>query len=201
MKRCPTCNRTFEEDWLAFCTQDGTTLVEEPTSKGYEPAPTIIAPAPPPPSGGWKPPSGDLSSGAAPSQPIPQPPPSPNQAVPSGGFGSGQFQPQQQMQPGWQPPPPPPYVQGPKQGLAVASMICGIFTITFGWCCSIGLLSGIAGIVLGAYQLVQIKNNPDQNTGKPFAIVGIVTSSLYFVIWVLLMVLYGAAIFMGGLNK
>jgi len=201
MKRCPTCNRTFEEDWLAFCTQDGTTLVEEPTSKGYEPAPTIMAPAPPPPAGGWMPPSGDLSSGPAPSQPISPPLPPSNQAVPSGGLGSGQFQPQQQMQPGWQPPPPPPYVQGPKQGLAVASMICGIFTITFGWCCSIGLLSGIAGIVLGAYQLVQIKNNPDQNTGKPFAIVGIATSSLYFVIWVLLMVLYGAAIFMGGLNK
>src|SRR6266536_576292 len=77
MKRCPTCNRTFEEDWLAFCTQDGTTLVDDSPSKGYEPAPTIMAPAPPPPSGGWQSPSGGLGSGQSPSQPIP-PPPSPS---------------------------------------------------------------------------------------------------------------------------
>ncbi len=80
-------------------------------------------------------------------------------------------------------------------------MCCGIFTITFGWCCSIGVISGIVAIVLGAYQLVQIKNNPDQNGGKPFAIAGIITSSVYFVVWILLMVLYGFAIFMGSLNN
>jgi len=200
MKRCPTCNRTFEEDWLAFCTQDGTTLVDDSPSRSDEPPPTIMSP-PPPPAGGWKPPSGDLGSGQFQSQPIAPPPPPSNLGAPSGGFGSGQFPPQQQMQGGWQPPPPPAYVQGPKQGLAVASMCCGIFTITFGWCCSIGLISGIVAIVLGAYQLVQIKNNPDKATGKPFAIAGIVTSSVYFVIWVLIIVLYGAAIFMGGLNK
>ena len=33
------------------------------------------------------------------------------------------------------------------------------------------------------------------------AIVGIVASGIYFVIWILLVVLYGAAIFMGGLNR
>ena len=198
MKRCPTCNRTFEEDWLAFCTQDGTTLIEEaPASRADEPPATIMSPAPPP-VGDWKPPSGGLGSGQFPSQPFPPAPSSPVQ--PSGGLGSGQFQPGQQMQPGWQPPPPPTYVQGPKQGLAIASMCCGIFTITFGWCCSIGLLTGIVGIVLGAYQLVQIKNVPDQNGGKPMAIIGIATSGVYYLIWILLMMLYGAAIFMGGLK-
>ena len=79
-------------------------------------------------------------------------------------------------------------------------MCCGIFTVTFGWCCSIGLLSGIVAITLGAYQLVQIKNNPDQNAGKPMAIIGIATSSLYYLIWILLMMFYGFAIFMGSLN-
>ncbi len=194
MKRCPTCNRTFEEDWLAFCTQDGTTLIDESPQKKDDLQATILAPAPPPPSGGWQPPSGDLGSGQIPSQPFAPPPP-------SGGFGSGQFQPQQQMQAGWQPPPPPPYVQGPKMGLAIASMCCGIFTISFGWCCSIGLVTGIAAIVLGSYQLVQVKNNPDQAGGKPFAIVGIATGGLYYLIWILLVVLYGAAAIMGGLNR
>jgi hypothetical protein len=199
MKRCPTCNRTFEEDWLAFCTQDGTTLVDDSPSRSDEPPPTIMSP-PPPPAGGWKPPSGDLGSGQFQSQPIPPPPPPSNLAAPSGGFGSGQFQPQQQqMQGGWQPPPPPAY--RPKQGLAVASMICGIFTVTIGWCCYLGVISGPVAIGLGIYQLIQIKNKPNEATGKPFAIVGIVTAAAYFVFLALIIVIYGAAIFMGGLNK
>jgi Domain of unknown function (DUF4190) len=197
MKRCPTCNRTFEEDWLAFCTQDGATLIDDSRAKTDEPPPTILAPPPPPP-GGWQQPSGGFGSGQFQSQPIP-PPPS-NVGASSGGFAPAPFQGQQQMQSGWQPPPPPPYAQGQKQGLALASMICGLFTITFGWCCSIGVISGIVAIVLGAYQLVQIKNKPEENGGKPLAIVGVITASLYFVIWVLLMVLYGFAIFMGNLK-
>jgi hypothetical protein len=27
MKRCPTCNQTFTDEWLTFCTQDGSSLV------------------------------------------------------------------------------------------------------------------------------------------------------------------------------
>jgi len=79
-------------------------------------------------------------------------------------------------------------------------MCCGIFTITFGWCCSVGLVSGIAALEMGIYQLVQIKNDPNQNGGKPFAITGIVTASAYFVLWVVIMIFYGFAIFMGSLN-
>ena len=68
--------------------------------------------------------------------------------------------------PAWQPPPPPPMMQasGQKQGLAVASLILGIFSITIGWCCSIGLLSAPTAIVLGTISLVQIKNDPAHNT-------------------------------------
>ena len=199
MKRCPTCNRTFEEDWLAFCTQDGTTLEDESPVKADDLMATMLAP-PPPPVGDWQQPSGGLGSGQFQSQPMPPPAPPSNIGTPSGGIGSGQFQPpQQQMQSGWQPPPAP-YAQGGKQGLAIASMCCGLFTIVFGWCCSIGVISGIVAIVLGIYQLVQIKNKPDENTGKPFAIIGIVTAGVYFVVWVLLMIFYGFAVFMGALN-
>src|SRR5205823_8281514 len=45
MKRCPSCNRTFEDDWLAFCTEDGTTLVESGPLK-QEPPPTVQISAP-----------------------------------------------------------------------------------------------------------------------------------------------------------
>ena len=30
MKRCPTCNQQFTDEWLTFCTQDGTSLVDVP---------------------------------------------------------------------------------------------------------------------------------------------------------------------------
>jgi len=186
MKRCPTCNRTFEEDWLAFCTQDGTTLIDESPARPDQPTPTIMAPPPPPPSGGF---------GSSQFQPHPVPPPVP----PSGGPGSGPFQPGQQIQSGWQPPPPP-MVQAPKQGIAIASMICGIFSMTIGWCCYLGTISAPVAVALGIYQLVQIKNRPDENSGKPFAIVGIVTGALYFVLIAIIILLYGAAVLMGGMK-
>jgi hypothetical protein len=198
MKRCPTCNRTFEEDWLAFCTQDGTTLVDDSPAKANEPPPTILAPPPPPP-GGWQQPSGGLGSGQFQSQPAPPPPA--NMSAPSGGIGSGQFQPPQQMQPGWQPPPPPAYAPGPKQGMAVASMICGIFSITIGWCCYLGVMSAPVAIGLGIYQLSQIKKDPDHNTGKPFALVGIITGALYFVGVAVIILIYGIALLSGGFAK
>jgi hypothetical protein len=201
MKRCPTCNRTFEEDWLAFCTQDGTTLVDDAPAQSSEPPPTILSSGPPtPPPGGWQSQSGGLGSGQFQSQPSPPPPPS-NFGAPSGGLAPNQFQPPQQMQGGWQPPPPPAYQQGPKQGMAIASMICGIFTVTIGWCCYLGVVSGPVAIGLGVYQLIQIKNKPEQNTGKPFAIVGIATASAYFLLLAVIIVIYGAAIFMGSLGK
>jgi hypothetical protein len=200
MKRCPTCNRTFEEDWLAFCTQDGTTLVDDSPARADEPPPTILAPPPPPP-GGWQQPSGGLGSGQFQSQPMPPPAPPSNLGTPSGGIGAGQFQGQQQMQSGWQPPPPPAYSQGPKQGLAVASMICGIFSITIGWCCYLGVLSSPVALGLGIYQLSQIKKDPEHNTGKPFALVGIITGALYFVGVAVIILIYGIALLSGGLAK
>src|SRR6266850_1977222 len=42
MKRCPTCNQTFDEEWLSFCTIDGTALVESGPLRS-EPPPTIRA--------------------------------------------------------------------------------------------------------------------------------------------------------------
>ena len=188
MKRCPTCNRTFEEDWLAFCTQDGTTLIEDSPARADEPPPTILSAPPPPPAGDWRQPSGGLDAGQFQSQPIPPPVPPSNLGGPSGGFGSGQFQPQQQMQSGWQPPPPPPYAQGPKQGLAIAALACGIFSVTIGWC-YVGIVSGPVAIGLGIAALVQAKNKPDEYGGKPLAIVGMVLGAVPFIVLLLFFVL------------
>jgi len=178
MKRCPTCNQTFEEGWLSFCTADGTTLIEDSASRS-EPPPTIMATAPPS---------------------LPNPNQQANWNTPSGGFGSGQFPAPQPSQPVWQPPPPPPYVAGKQQGLAVASMICGIFTVTIGWCCYLGVITGPVAIGMGIYSLVQIKNYPDKFGGKPLAITGIVTAAVYFLGLALFILIYGGLIFMQGIN-
>lgn len=45
MKRCPTCKRTFEDDSLAFCLEDGSPLVAE---SGPDSQATLVSPAPPP---------------------------------------------------------------------------------------------------------------------------------------------------------
>jgi hypothetical protein len=169
MKRCPKCNQTFSEGWLSFCTQDGTALIDDSVSKS-EPQPTIMSSGPPPP--------------------VSAPPANWNQ--PSGGFGSVQFPQPQPIQSGWQPPPPPAYVARPQQGLAVASLVLGIFTVTIGWC-YLGVVTGPIAIGLGIYSLIQIKNYPDKFGGKPLAITGIVTSAIYLVIVALIILLYGLA--------
>lgn len=100
MKRCPTCNQTFEEEWLSFCPQDGTTLTSDEVRS--EPPPTIVAPPPVDPgehhdrgfAGGYQP----QFAGA------------PMESV-------------------WQPPPPPLYAQPQNNGLAIASMITGIASL------------------------------------------------------------------------
>ena len=39
MRRCPKCNQEFADEWLTFCTQDGTSLIDVPVST-TEPPPT-----------------------------------------------------------------------------------------------------------------------------------------------------------------
>ena len=180
MKRCPTCNQTFSEGWLSFCTQDGTTLVEDSVSRS-EPPPTIMAPPP-----------------------VTNPNNPANWTAPLAGFGpfperQPVYQQPQPIQAGWQPPLAPAYA-APKQTVAVCSLVCGIFSITFGWCCSIGLFSSIAAIILGGISLTQIKNDPEHNTGKPLALVGIITAALYLVFWILIILLWGIGAMMGGLK-
>ena len=166
MKRCPTCNRTFDEDWLGFCTEDGTALVQSGPLRS-EPPPTIRA------SGVPTDPSGQPTFNLPGSynRPIgqPKPPPSP-------------------IATGWQPPPPPRYTATPQQGLAVASLILGIFTVTFGWC-YVGVVTGVIAIVLGIVSLVQIKNNPERHSGKPLAIAGIVMGAVYYLIVAIIIII------------
>lgn len=174
MKYCPQCNRQFTDAWITFCSEDGSLLreqmsrpkdpnwdpqIREPEVKTRSEQETQWLPRDPPlQGGGW----------IAPDERAPMAPP---MAPPLGAP--------------WRPPPPPLQPVGqPSQGLAVGSMITGILGLIFG---CFGPLPGIAAIILGCVALSQIKKSPLTTTGKPLAIVGIVTGSLT-------VALYGALI-------
>lgn len=162
MKRCPACNQTFEEGWLSFCTQDGTTLVEE-SSPLSEPPPAIAAEQPG--AGGWNSPASELS------------PASPD------------WRPPQREVPEWQPPPPPFHAQPQSKNLATAAMILGLISVTVGWLC-FGPIPGIASIILGAVALSQIKKYPDRVTGTSMAWTGIITGSITVLLYIGVMIFY-----------
>lgn len=47
MKRCPTCQRTYTDDSLTFCLEDGALLINEASSSSSEPPATMILSEPP----------------------------------------------------------------------------------------------------------------------------------------------------------
>ena len=178
MKRCPTCNQQFTDEWLTFCTHDGTSLIEVKGSSS-EPPPTFAYPPIPPTVARSEEPTLDFPDAY-------QPPPVPSEP--------------RDLQPSWQPPPPPAYIAKPalQQGMAVASLVLGLVSITLGWCCSFGLLTAPVALALGIVSLVQIKNNPTRYAGKGMAIGGIVTGGLYFLGILLFVLFYGLAFLAGG---
>jgi hypothetical protein len=179
MRRCPKCNQEFADEWLTFCTHDGTSLVDVPSSTA-EPEPTLYSQGMPP----------SVSPNEQPTLDLPEPySPAPAQYIPPS-----------PLQSGWTPPPPPAYPSQPQQSLAVASFVLGIVSVTVGWCCSFGILTAPLALILGIVSLVQIKKDPLRNSGKGFAIGGIVTGGLYFVVLALIILLYGIGILMSGIR-
>lgn len=81
---------------------------------------------------------------------------------------------------------PQPPVQPPKRnGLAIASLVLGIFSLVFSCCC--GILScpcGIAGLILGVLAL------REKSDGKEMAIAGIIMSSIAVFLGILSIMLF-----------
>lgn len=187
MKRCPACDQTYADDALSFCINDGTALVGEKPS-AWDAQATMMAP---PPS-------------------VTQTPPSFNNADPTDWSAPPYSPPADLNAPGaWMPPPAPGAWQQPslpqempavsqtggqqqQQSLAVASLICGLLSITLGVICG-GPVLGIAAIALGVVALTQIKADPQRYGGKGIAIGGIITGSLWilFGVFMLLVLIIG----------
>jgi hypothetical protein len=188
MRRCPKCNQQFADEWLTFCTQDGTTLVDDIFTG--EPPPTVVRPMPP-----------SVSPTEQPTLDMPgRPVPPPVQYIPPPPIEAGWTSPPP-VQVGWTPPPPPAYPVRPQQTLAVTSLVLGIGSVTIGLCCYFGIVTAPISMVLGIVSLVQIKNDPKKFGGKGFAIGGIVTSGLYFGIVALIILFYGLGFLLSAANN
>ena len=194
MKRCPSCERTYTDDALSFCPNDGTPLVTgDAPSSPFDPQATIMA-SPPKvsaPSGPFDQPSGPTDW---PSQPPPasdwpsQPPPAPARS--DWGTPSGGYQPVSQPMAGYQAPPPPPFpgVQQKQQGFAIASMVCGILSVV----CCLGIFSGVPAVILGIMAMNKEKADPVNFGGRGMALAGVITGglgSLLGLIWLVMQII------------
>lgn len=167
MKRCPTCSRTYEDDALSFCLNDGTVLVqEEPTSSPFGSS----APIAPPPVADWSAPPAPAVPTSSSWGDVGNPPEAPNMAWGGGGYP--------------QVPPSPGYVQSREQGLAIASLVCGVLSFL---CCSV--LTGIPAIVLGIMAMMKEKADPMRYGGKGMSIAGIVLGAISILIMIVYLIL------------
>ena len=178
MKRCPVCNKSYVDDTLSFCINDGTVLVRDSSSK-LESQPTTILSEPPPTVVMRPPLPTDNMPRSTPSSPAPPQP-----------YSWAQDEPQV-----WRPPPPPSTrSQSQSQTLAVVSLVFGLVSISFGWVCG-GPLFALIAVALGLVALMQIRKSPSQYGGKPAAMAGLIIGSFVllinlalFAVWVVMFV-------------
>lgn len=178
MKKCLKCGERYGDDTLNFCLNDGEMLID-PT--GYEPPPTQFADDSPPTllmnqprvtnPIGW--------ADAGPPAQWQQNMPVPQQQQMFGQYGS---------------------FQSVSQTLAIVSLGLGIGSMTIGWCCSLGLVLAPGALITGFIALSQIKKDPSKYGGRGFALSGIITAGLFLVLYVLMILIYGAAMLVGGIS-
>lgn len=157
MKRCPSCNRTFDDQSLSFCPNDGSRLVGEApppaASEDYLQATIMSTPSmrpssPQPPPDAFS--TNSASSGQLNQQPPPAPqnPPWPENPYQTNAPWTGQQQQQQQQQP---PPPQNPTWQTPSGPLPSAGAKRGMNTkllVGGGLGCLGLLIVGVIGIAI-----------------------------------------------------
>lgn len=171
MKQCPRCNKTYTDEALNFCLDDGEMLTILPAEPRFaDDPPTMVMdqarvtnpvnwpqapqmPAQPPMQ--WQQPQGQM-------------------------FGTAY-----------------PAMRSPDQTLAIISLCLGIGSVTIGWCCYLGVLLGPAAMITGFIAMQKNKKDPQTYGGRGLAIGGIVTGAIYFALLILFFIIYGVALFAG----
>jgi len=168
MKQCPRCNKTYSDDELNFCLEDGELLsghVKTPTQYADDSPPTVML------------------NEARRTNPTNWPV-SPPSAPPVHWQQQQINTPQAQFAP---------YTIGRSrnQTLPTVSMILGIFSLLL-ICCYGGLWLGLPALIVGVIGMRQADNMPDLYTGRGMAIAGIVMGTVSMLAGVL-MILLGIA--------
>jgi len=173
MKQCPRCNKTYTDEALNFCLEDGELLTILPMeSPRFDDPPTMIIDQ----ARVTNPVSWPHSSPAQPPMQWRQPSAQPQM------FGTAYNA-----------------TGSPDQTLAIISLCLGIGSITIGWCCYLGVLLGPAAMITGFIAMQKNKKDPQTFGGRGLAIGGIVTGAIYFVLLILFFIIYGIAMIGGGL--
>jgi len=84
-------------------------------------------------------------------------------------------------------------VSPPTNGLAIASMVLGLISLPVMLGCAFGILTAIPAVICGHLSLTQMKQNVFQ-TGRGFAITGIVTGYLTILVTAIFVLIFGFAI-------
>jgi hypothetical protein len=182
MKRCPACQRTYTDDTLSYCLEDGSALVADRSGSSdlaatlIIPEPRMTAPAKP-----------DTNRrGPTPPQPYTAPPP----AWPHVGVA----------------PMPPATLARQGKGIAIASLICAIAAfVLLGFCIIAGqtgveasLIGGIflfsvllalVGAVMGIVATSKSSKDVSAQNSKVMAIVALVLNGFYLLITVVFLIL------------
>lgn len=196
MKRCPTCQRTYADDSLTFCLDDGTPLA---ASDQFDPGATLIDPGATlvmPDSRATSParPPAETYRPQQPQQPQTSPPPYNMQPV----AWSPQMQPRDYSATNARPGRVP----------AIVSLICIIaafftFVLTLvlstnradstliGVVFVSSIVFGFAGAVVGIIAVVKTGRNPNPQNNRTMAIVALVLNCVYLLI-ILFLLLLGA---------
>jgi hypothetical protein len=173
MKRCPTCNKTYPDDSMSFCLDDGGPLLsvaEPPPPQSFDPSATIpfhpprdTTPQGDPYRSGGTPPSGQFQPPGSGQYP---PPGGSGQYPPPGGSGqysqpgSGQFPPPPSGQQQYSPSPswsPTPGAQPARKGSALPWIIGGVVLL---------VVLGIGAVAIIAVIASMSDNSNNRNNGK-----------------------------------
>lgn len=185
MKRCPACQRTYVDDTLAYCLEDGSLLSSDSFGSNDLPA-TLIIPDP------------RITAPVKPETSRPSPPPPQAYAAPH---------------PAWPPAAQPQRIIAPAQlgkGAAVTSLICAIAAfLLLGFCIIAGaakveaaLIGGIfifsallalLGAVMGIIAISKSSKDMSVPNAKTMATVALVLNGIYLLIAIVFLILGAAA--------